>query len=166
MLEETGTIVEIKDPRTAVVLCRKSSMCENCAARTNCHTGDDGDGDLRRIEAHNGLGAVVGDTVKIAADTRSFLQGSFLLYILPLIFLLIGAGAGQLLGQRFNAGPDPNLLAALLGILFLTLSFVGIRLGTRHLSADNFMPRITEILVAPADSNKGDQHGNQNHRHQ
>ncbi|WP_429886197.1 SoxR reducing system RseC family protein [Geoalkalibacter halelectricus] len=164
MLEETGTIVEIKGLRTAVVLCRKSSMCENCAARTNCRPGDDGD--LRRIEAHNGLGAIVGDTVKIATDTRSFLQGSFLLYILPLIFLLIGAGTGQLLGQRFNAGPDPNLLAALLGILFLTLSFVGIRLGTRHLSADNFMPRITEILVAPADSIKGDQHGNQNHRHQ
>jgi sigma-E factor negative regulatory protein RseC len=45
-------------------------------------------------------------------------------------------------------GPDPNLLAALIGTAFLVGSFFVIRIGSRAIPKEAFMPRIAEILSA------------------
>ncbi|SDL54022.1 positive regulator of sigma(E), RseC/MucC [Geoalkalibacter ferrihydriticus] len=158
MLEETGTVIEIKDGQTAVVLCSKSSMCESCAAMDSCRIGDDSG--ERLVEARNLLNAVIGDHVRIATSTRSFLQSSFVLYMLPLVFLVTGAIVGQLLAERIDAGIDPNLLSALFGVACLILSFLGIRLWSRTIPAENFMPWITEVLSDATAFNKDKNHGN------
>ena len=144
MIEETGSIVELKGKDVAVVLCQKSSMCEHCAAEGSCHIGDDSSSKL--VEVHNPLGAGIGDRVKIATSTRTFLQSSFILYIVPLIALVIGAVSGQLLGEWLASGLDPNLLAALFGTSFMTGSFLIIRLMSRSLAKEAYMPVIVEVL--------------------
>jgi len=144
MIEETGSIVELKGKDIAVVLCQKSSFCEHCAAEGICHVGDDSSS--KTVEVHNPLGAAIGDRVKIATSTRTFLQSSFILYIVPLIALVIGAVSGQLLGEWLAGGLDPNLLAALFGTTFMAGSFLIIRLMSRALPVEAYMPRIIEIL--------------------
>jgi sigma-E factor negative regulatory protein RseC len=144
MLEEFGSIVELKGKHVAVVLCKKSSFCKNCASMESCHVSDDNQSML--IEAHNALGAKVGDKVKVVTSTKSFLQSSFLLYIVPLIALLFGGIAGSQVGQHLQDGPDPNLLAAIIGVAFFVGSFFVIRVGSRALPKENFMPRITNII--------------------
>lgn len=144
MIEEIGSIVELKGKQVATVLCEKQSFCAHCASMESCQVGSDGRS--RLVEAHNLLGAKVGDKVKLATSSRTFLQSSFLLYIVPLLFLIVGAVSGQLLGSHFGLGIDPNLLSAIIGVAFLCLSFVLIRVGSRAIPRDLIMPRVVEIL--------------------
>jgi sigma-E factor negative regulatory protein RseC len=144
MIEETGSIVELKGKQIAKVLCEKQSFCAHCASMESCQVGNDGRS--RLVEAHNQLGAKVGDRVKLATSTRTFLQSSFILYIVPLLFLIVGAVSGQLVGSYVQLGIDPNLLSAILGVAFLCLSFVLIRVGSRAIPRETTMPRVVEIL--------------------
>ncbi len=157
MIEETGTIVELKSKQIAVVLCKKSSACKNCASMESCQIGSDNQSKL--VEAHNLIGAEVGDEVRIATSTRSFLQSSFLLYIFPLVALLVGAVAGQLVGESLASGPDPNLLSAMIGLAFMIGAFLIIKVGSRAIPAENFMPRITAILSDRGAISKDVKHG-------
>ncbi len=144
MIEEIGTIVELKGKHTAVVMCQKSSLCENCATHGQCALGDDDK--TRLIEVQNLLGAEVGEQVRIATTTKSFLQSSFLLYIVPLIALVIGAIVGKLVGENLETGLDPNLLSAVFGVFFMIGSFIILRVGTSALDKTTYMPKIIEIL--------------------
>ena len=144
MIEEVGSVVELRGRHLAMVLCQKSSLCEHCATSGACHIKDDGR--ARLVEAHNPLGATVGDRVRVAVSTRSFLQSSFLLYIVPLIALVIGAVIGRLVGERLQGGPNPDLLSAIFGVFFLIGSFLVIRVGSRAISPEAFRPQITAIL--------------------
>ncbi len=144
MIEETGSVVELKGKQIAVVLCQKSSFCQNCAAMRSCQSGSDDRSML--VEAFNPIGAEVGDRVKIVTSSKTFLQSSFLLYIVPLIFLLVGAVSGRVVGSFLETGPNPDLLAALLGVAFLAASFLVIRVGSRAIPMEATMPRVAEIL--------------------
>ncbi|MBE0574782.1 MAG: SoxR reducing system RseC family protein [Desulfuromonadales bacterium] len=144
MIEEIGTVVELKSKMIAVVMCKKSSLCENCATNGNCALGDDGR--TRLIDAQNSLGATVGDQVRIATTTKSFLKSSFLLYIVPLIALVVGAVAGKLVGENLDTGLDPNLLSAVFGVFFMIGSFVLLRVGSSALTHESYMPKIVAIL--------------------
>ena len=144
MIEEVGTVVELKGKLVAVVMCTKSSLCENCATNGNCALGDDGN--TRLIEVQNPLAAGVGEQVRIATTTKSFLQSSFLLYIVPLIALVIGATAGILVGENVPTGLDPNLLSAIFGVFFMCGSFLILRVGSSVLNKESYMPKIVEIL--------------------
>ena len=143
MIEEFGTIVELKGKHVAVVLCAKSSFCTHCAAMGTCQIGSDNRSML--VEASNPLGAQVGDHVKLVTSSKSFLQSSFILYIVPLIALVAGALLGFGIGERLPNGPDPNLLSAIIGVAFLVGAFLVIRVGSRAIPPETFMPRIVEI---------------------
>ena len=145
MIEEVGTVIELKGKQTAVVMCQKSSLCENCATDGHCVLGDDDK--TRFIDAKNSLGAAVGERVRIATSTKSFLQSSFLLYIVPLIALVIGAIVGKLTGENVATGLDPNLLSAVFGVFFMIGSFVILRVGSAALDQESYMPKIVAILL-------------------
>lgn len=144
MIEEQGTVIELKSKTTAVVMCKKSSLCENCTTKGSCIIGEDEH--TRLIEVKNDLGAEIGDLVRIATSTRSFLQSSFLLYIVPLIALVIGAIVGKTLGEKLIDDLDPNLLSAIFGVFFMIGSFVILRVGSSALQEDVYMPKVVAIL--------------------
>ncbi|MDF1579189.1 MAG: SoxR reducing system RseC family protein [Desulfuromonadales bacterium] len=144
MMEEYGTVVELKDAGVATILCCRSSMCEHCAAAEACHSGNDKQTML--VDAINPLGATVGQRVRLAVDTSSFLRSSFILYIVPLIALVIGAASGEMLGRLLHLNADPNLLAALFGTVFLVGSLLFIKFAGKILSNERYMPRITAII--------------------
>ena len=144
MIEENGVVVELKSKAIAVVMCQKSSLCEHCATSGSCMIGDDEH--TRLIDVNNDLGAEVGDSVRIATTTRSFLQSSFLLYIVPLVALVIGAIVGKAVGEKIDTGLDANLLSAIFGVFFMIGSFVLLRVGSQALPQDSYMPKIVAIL--------------------
>lgn len=143
MIEEFGTVVEIKNSIVAVVQCQRNSACQHCPSSGACSMGDDGK--TMQVEAVNKVGAGLNDQVKIVTSTKHFLQSSFLLYIVPIIGLLIGALIGQAIAERIELGIEPSLLSAVTAIVFLIATFMAIRVGTQRLQADVFMPRIVEI---------------------
>ncbi len=143
MIEEYGTIVELKGKEIAVVMCKRNSACEHCPSSGACQIGEDSETML--VEAFNPIGAEVSDRVKIVTSSKHFLQSSFMLYIVPIIGLLIGALIGQGIGERTAGGIDPSLLSALTGTGFLVVTFLAIKMATRSLKRETFMPRIVEI---------------------
>jgi len=147
VIVEFGTIVELKGRQIASVLCQKQSACKHCPSSGTCQVGEDGQSML--VEAFNQIGAEVGDMVRVETSTRHFLQSSFVLYILPVIGLLIGALAGELIAEHTQVGIDPKLLSALIGVAFLVGTFLSIRVGTSALKREVFMPRITGLQAEP-----------------
>ena len=111
------------------------------------------------VEALNPIGAQIGDRVKVVTSTKHFLQSSFILYILPIIGLLIGALIGQGIGEMTDIGIDPSLLSAILGVAFLAGTFLSIKIGTRALKRELFMPRIVEIQAQAETQADALQHG-------
>ena len=97
------------------------------------------------IEAENRVGAGLNDQVKIVTSTRHFLQSSFLLYIVPIIGLLIGALIGQAITEKIELAIDPSLVSAVTAVIFLAVTFLAIRVATRRLQAEAFMPKIVAI---------------------
>ncbi len=157
MIEEYGTVVELKGKQIAVVLCQRNSACEHCPSSGACQIGEDSE--TMRVEAFNPLGAKIGERVKVATSTKHFLQSSFILYIVPIIGLLIGALIGQSIGELTDVGIDPSLLSAIFGVAFLIGTFLCIRVGTRALKREVFMPRIVEIQAQPDTEADKRQHG-------
>lgn len=143
MIEEYGTVVELKGERLAVVKCKRNSACDHCPSSGACKMGDDSDTML--VDTFNAIGAKNGDQVKIATSTKHFLQSSFMLYIVPIIGLLVGAFIGQEIGEKIDLGIDTSLLSALTAVVFLIATFLVIRIGTRKLKREVFMPRIVAI---------------------
>jgi sigma-E factor negative regulatory protein RseC len=157
MIVETGTVVEVKNPQIAMIRCQKNSACEHCPSINSCHTEQDGRAMI--VEAYNPLAAEVGDQVKVETSTRHFLQSSFVLYIIPVLGLVIGALAGQLIGEHTDVALDPALLSALMGVAFMVGTFLVIRVGTRALPRELFMPKIVEIIQHSRHSEKDENHG-------
>jgi sigma-E factor negative regulatory protein RseC len=147
VIVEYGTVVELKGRQIALVLCQKNSACQHCPSSGACQIGDDGKS--MTVETFNQIGAEVGERVKVVTSTKHFLQSSFILYILPVIGLLIGAIAGQLIAENTGVAVDPKLLSALIGVAFLIGTFLCIRVGTRALKREVFMPRIIEVRTEP-----------------
>ena len=147
MIEEYGTVVELKEHQVAVVICKRNSACDHCPSSGACTMGDDRETML--VDAFNAVGARINDQVKIVTSTRHFLTSSFMLYIVPIIGLLIGALIGQAIGEKSDLGIDPSLLSALLAVAFLIVTFLAIRIGTRKLKREVFMPRIVAIQAQP-----------------
>ncbi|MCW8858382.1 MAG: SoxR reducing system RseC family protein [Deltaproteobacteria bacterium] len=143
MIEEFGTIIELKDQQIAVVQCMKHSACHHCPSSGSCQLGDDNESML--VEALNQAGGKLNDRVKVVTTTKNFLQSSFLLYIVPIIGLLIGAYLGQLIGDSNPTAIDPSLLSALTGVVFLVFTFLAIRFFTRRLKREKFMPTIVAV---------------------
>jgi sigma-E factor negative regulatory protein RseC len=143
MIEEFGTIIELKDQQIAVVQCMKHSACHHCPSSGSCQLGDDNESML--VEALNQAGGKLNDRVKVVTTTKNFLQSSFLLYIVPIIGLLIGAYLGQLIGDSNPTAIDPSLLSALTGVVFLVFTFLEIRFFTRRLKREKFMPTIVAV---------------------
>jgi sigma-E factor negative regulatory protein RseC len=144
MIEETGTVIELKGPSTAIVLCQKGSFCEQCAALDACRMGDDNTS--MQVEAHNTVAAEVGDRVVLSVSSKTFLTSSFVVYIVPIIFLLIGGLIGQYIGETVITDLPAQLLSALFGVSFLVGAFLTIRVGSRALKREYYLPRIVRIL--------------------
>ena len=144
MINETGTVIKLKTVDIALVLCQKNSACAHCSAEGVCNPGDTGQ--ARTVEAFNQAGAQVGDQVRLSVTTRSFLRSSFLLYIVPLIALVIGAIVGQEIAPLFENGLDANALSAIMGTGLMALSFLVIRVSTRLASKKDYMPQITAVV--------------------
>lgn len=97
------------------------------------------------VDAINGAGAREGDRILLHFETASLLKACFLLYILPVGFMLMGAILGHYTAVK--TGLNASLLSAVSGFLALFLSFMLIRSKANTLGeTDAYKPKIIKIL--------------------
>jgi len=88
-----GNLVRIRLPRT-----------DSCRACGLCLFGSGGQGMI--LETENETGAGVGDRVEVELERRDPLAAAGILFGLPLLALLAGAGGGWLLARAAGFSPD------------------------------------------------------------
>ena len=143
MATEEGIVVKV-DSSTAWVKCIKSAACESCSAKAFCNTAGGSDDDVE-VEAINAVGAKVNDRVTISFETSSLLKVSFLVYIVPVLFLILGVVIGNKIAPIFNY--DQSIFSVLVGFLFLVAAFFFVKAKGKDLSTkDAYKPKIIRIL--------------------
>ncbi|MGV2987265.1 SoxR reducing system RseC family protein [Vibrio sp. E150_011] len=131
----TVTSVEKQGQQLHVQLsCEQKTSCGSCASKKSCGTGivSNAIGSKALIWSLNTNESVhSGDVVEIGFPEKSLLQSAALVYLLPLFFLFIGAGLGQLwLAPLLEAGEGVVILSA---ALFSFLGFLIARKSVRPL---------------------------------
>lgn len=120
MMNESGLVTRIEGD-TAFVKFERTSACAKCGA---CGMLS-GQNDIT-VSMVNLLHAKAGDRVQVQFTTKNALQSSAIAYIFPLIMLFVGVGLGYVIPQDIFAVPD--VLAALLGIIFAAAAFLILKL--------------------------------------
>lgn len=85
-MEQIGTVIKTEN-QDAVILVQRVSACgENCA---HCKGGCTPT--KAEVKVQNGVGAKVGDVVKVEANTTSVIKAAVFLYFTPCLVSIIGA---------------------------------------------------------------------------
>ena len=80
----------------------------------------------------------VGQEVRIGIPERSLLKSALLVYMVPLLFLLLGALVGKGVAELYLLKEEaPEILGALLGGV---LGFLLARFGARRLTGGDYRP--------------------------
>ncbi len=121
-MEQVGIVKEIKG-NDAVLEVRRASACgANCGGcSSSCEVAP------HFITINNKLNAKLGDIVEIKGETKKILKYTFIIYIVPLVFLIIGIALGNEYFQS-NGYENYELLSFAVGILALVISFVVLRI--------------------------------------
>ena len=140
-VEEKATVLEIRGGN-ALVRAKENSMCAGCASAGHCQSSDG----ERTVEAKNPLGARAGDEVVIAVPSSALLKASFVVYFLPVIGLLAGAAAAQILFGGSGDGETPSAAAGIGGIVGALLTVAATRLYVKkNTESTDVQPVIVRI---------------------
>jgi sigma-E factor negative regulatory protein RseC len=141
-MEETGVVMETSGG-TAKVMMNRGGSCESCSASGSCKAVSDD----RVMEAENPLGAEPGQQVVLEIESGMFLKATFLTYMLPVIFLFLGAYLGGKFGPDISKAVSFDNWQAIGGVAFLVLSALMIRLYDRKVKKSKVLkPVIVKII--------------------
>ncbi|WP_373484376.1 SoxR reducing system RseC family protein [Acetobacterium sp.] len=134
--EETGIVIQTSEKKGKVKASRHGD-CENCGV---C-PGDN----AMVVDVQNPIGAKVGQRVAFEIQEANMLMAAFVVYILPLLALMVGAISGGILANKLGQ----NVLACQIGggILFFAIAVVYMKHYDRAVKKnDQLLPVITKIL--------------------
>lgn len=135
--EEEGIIIEIFGDNIAKVKVGRHNECKNCGA---CP----GDSSVV-IEAKNPVGAKKGQRIAFEMKETNMLMAAFVVYIAPLISVVVGIFAGQLIAEIFGLSVRGFQIGG--GILTFILSIILIKFFDNYShNNDKMQPVITRIL--------------------
>ncbi len=120
---DTGTVKSIDGINARVLITRQSGPCDHCTEEV-CTVPEDG----IETEAINAIGAKVGQKVKIVMKSYTYVKGTFLIFILPVVALITGAVLGKLYLPPLFTGTDSDLLEAGAGFAAFIGSFILVKL--------------------------------------
>lgn len=140
MIESVATVVAVGDT-WAQVECRRKSACGHCHQQESCGVGAIAKampGRPQLLEIALTAPVYVGQQVRIGIPERSLLTSALLVYMVPVLFLLLGALAGKLVSVQWPVGEEPSeIIGALLGG---GLGFLLARLGAKRLGGGFYRP--------------------------
>ena len=142
MSQETG-IVETVEEEWVWVKTQRKSACAHCGHKDHCHTIEGGDRML--VKAKNPVAARKGDEVELFLDTKTQLKCVFMVYMVPVIGLLIGAFSGNSLSTF--AGLSPNMVILLFSAVGLGAGFMITRFFSNRMETKNALTlRVTRVV--------------------
>ncbi len=119
-LIEEGIVKESIDGIATIVI-SNSDNCEECTAKIYCKPGNSNE---RSLRVKDTFGAVAGDRVRISINGSQILRVSFLIYGIPLIFILVGLFVGMQFFQIHKELFSTFFAVGLVSIYILIILFI------------------------------------------
>ncbi|SES73254.1 positive regulator of sigma(E), RseC/MucC [Natronincola peptidivorans] len=141
-MRQCGVVTETNN-KTAKVIIQRHSSCGSCNA---CKMGQE---NMKiEIDAINEINAKVGQRVEVDMEGRNVLTAAFIIYVIPLAALIVGILVSSAILPNIGIENNTEIYIALIGFVFMALSFIGIRKRENRLRENKkFVPIITEIAV-------------------
>jgi len=144
-LIECGEVVGV-GPGSVDVRVTANDACASCS---HCSKVDK-DGMVIK-DVRNDVDANEGDTVEVEIPPGTDIRAGVYAYVLPVVALLVGYGAGNTLGIVLKW--DPDLTGAAFGVLGVAGGMLYMRDRARKvLASDRFRPRVRAIMSRARDS--------------
>ncbi|AOT72833.1 SoxR reducing system RseC family protein [Geosporobacter ferrireducens] len=141
-MHQVGKVLEILKGNKAGILMNKHAACGDCGA---CQHGKENMS--LTITAINEVGAEVGDMVEVNMETQDVLGAAFIIYVIPLFFMIIGVVGGNFLLNKIGFIGNIEVYSAVIGFILMTLSFITIRMFEKKFKANRkYIPEITKII--------------------
>ena len=142
-MEEEGLVISVSDGNATVQMI-EGGGCQSCASAGTCKAGSGG----RTLDAINKAGAAPGQHVVVDIESGAFLKASFIVYMVPVIFLFVGAYLGDFAARQMPGVMEAESWQAAGGVLFLALSILGVRLYDRKAkSTKGLRPVVVKIKM-------------------
>ena len=143
-MREEGVVIDTYG-EFAKVEARRSASCEGCASKDTCKPNSN---TSMIIEVINPINARVGDRICFEVEASALLKSTFVIYLMPVIFLLIGAWAGGEISKIYPLFKREEILSVISGSLFFLVSvFILISLNRYFSKNKRYKPMIKEILL-------------------
>ena len=129
MIEENAIVVAIEG-EYALVQTQRRSACQSCSVKQGCGTSVLSKVVGQRssqIRVSNSLDAHIGDEVLLGIKENALVQGSLLVYALPLVSMLLFAVLGELWAK--SRGLDNEVVIIIFAVIGFMLSMLLIRIG-------------------------------------
>jgi len=145
MPERIGKILRVNTDRTAEVVTDRSGACGGCQDTRGCRSCLYDSGNKMVSTVLNHAGADPGDLVVIHQKASSLWTGAFLLYLVPVFGLIIGAAIGS--DMTAGDGVDDSTWAVIFGFCGLALGFlITFMIARSQGGRERFMPRISQVI--------------------
>ncbi len=143
---ETGRVTKIADGKAWIVIAR-GAACAECQAECHHEPGKS----VMLVEANDPIGVHVNQYVQITIQNENVLRASFVVYMVPLFGLVVGAFVGEYLGTTFGIR---NILGILGGFGLLGLSLIVVRLYNNYFKQNPknqpVIRKVVEKLTIPS----------------
>ncbi|MDI6789107.1 MAG: SoxR reducing system RseC family protein [Thermodesulfobacteriota bacterium] len=139
--EEEGEVIAVEGNQAKVRI-RRSPACDSCSSSSSC--GLLGKGEMV-LTALNPIGASEGQKVDVSFKVEGGVKASFILYLIP----VVGLVAGALIGYSLHLFGDKEISAAVFSLLFVALTFLGIKYYAhiRYAKDQSYIPKITKVVA-------------------
>ena len=137
MIKENAKVIEVRE-EVAVVETQRKVACQSCAVNKGCGTGVIAKvlGNKRFfLEVLNPVQAKVGEEVVVGIEDRALVSSSLLAYAMPLIMMLAGGIAGDLI-SRSSGGSGNEAVVILFSLGGFAAGLWVVRRISRRMAAD------------------------------
>ncbi|THB64303.1 MAG: hypothetical protein D6B27_10665 [Gammaproteobacteria bacterium] len=145
MIEEIVKVAAVNGDEVTIESLRKST-CGGCSVKNGCGAGILADYFNRKegvisMTLKNSIGAKRGDNIVIGIDESSVVQGSFIVYIVPLLFMFVFTVIGLLISK--SAEIQSDWLQIVFGIFGLAVGLGCLYIyNSRKNGESRFTPKI------------------------
>jgi len=134
MIEEQATVIALEG-NDALLQTQRQSACQSCSVKKGCGTSVLAKVVGQRssqIRVVNTLDAQLGDTVLLGVHENALVQGSLLIYAVPLFSMFVFAIAGEFWAK--NNAYNSELVAIVAALLGFFVAILAIRYGFSKVS--------------------------------
>lgn len=144
-MREKACVVDVEGNKAKVVVTRHSA-CSKCNEDCILGLDESHEKDEIYVKVKNDKNAEVGDTVNIELKNSSLVLGSLMIYLVPLLFFVIGYFVGANLSFLFGS-ISQELTGILFSFIFLYISYLFTKRVDKRLSKNKkFQSKITGIV--------------------